>query len=180
MGPPDVPGSASERTGEAEATPGTPGAPAGALRALLGRVPSGVAVVTVDAGGQRLGLTVGTVVGLSLEPPLVGFAVSGQAALHELLREAGACTISLLAAGQEALAEHFARGVPPIGMWQGIEIQTSGGPPRLSGALGWVECTLRDEVRAGTHTFFICAVEGVDAGVDAQALARVRGGFTPA
>lgn len=151
------------------------------LRALLGRVPTGVAVVTVDAGGQKLGLTVGTLVGLSLEPPLVGFAVSRQAALHELLREAGGCTISLLATGQEALAEHFARGVPPIGMWQGVAVEPGpDGPPRLAGALGWLECVLRDEVAAGTHTLFVCAVERVEHGADAPALVRVRGGFAQA
>ena len=71
------------------------------LRSLLGRFPSGVAVVTLHAGGQRVGLTVGTLVGLSLEPPLVGFSVAREAALHELLREAGRCAVSLLAAGQE-------------------------------------------------------------------------------
>ena len=147
------------------------------LRTLLRRVPSGVAVVTVDAGGQRLGLTVGTLVGLSLEPPLVGFSVSRQAALHELLREAGGCAVSLLAAGQEALAEHFARGVPPIGMWQGVATEPGSGAPRLAGALGWLGCALRDEVGVGTHTFFVCAVESVVLGGDAPALVRVRGGF---
>ena len=50
------------------------------LRSLLGRIPSGVAVVTVDSGGQRVGLTVATLVGLSLEPPLIGFSVARQAA----------------------------------------------------------------------------------------------------
>jgi flavin reductase (DIM6/NTAB) family NADH-FMN oxidoreductase RutF len=150
------------------------------LRALLGRVPSGVAVVTVDAGGQRLGLTVGTLVGLSLEPPLVGFSVSRQAALHELLREAGTCAVSLLAAGQEALAEHFARGVPPIGMWEGVAIEPGTGAPRLAGTLGWLECALRDEVAAGTHTFFVCAVERALPGVDAPGLVRVRGSFVSA
>ena len=153
-------------------------ADAGDFRALLGRFPSGVAVVTVDTGGQRLGLTLGTLVGLSLDPPLVAFSVARQAALHELLREAGRCTISLLAAGQEALAEHFARGVPPIGMWEGIAIQSGGdGAPRLAGALGWLECELRDEVPAGTHTLFVSAVEGAEHGSDAPALVRVRGGF---
>ncbi len=152
---------------------------AGDLRALLGRFPSGVAVVTVETAGQRLGLTVGTLAGLSLDPPLVGFAVSRQAAFHELLRQAGGCSISLLAAGQEAVAEHFARGVPPIGMWEGIAIRPDGdGAPRLSGALGWLECALRDEVAVGTHTFFVCAVEGVEHGLDAPALVRVRGAFT--
>lgn len=151
------------------------------LRALLGRVPSAVCVVTVDAAGRRLGLTVGTLVGLSLEPPLVGFSVSRQAALHELLREAGGCTISLLAAGQEALAEHFARGVPPIGMWEGVAIEPGAmGAPLLAGALGWLECRLADEVAVGTHTLFLCSVERIEAGVDAPALVRVRGGFASA
>ncbi|HLG08393.1 MAG TPA: flavin reductase, partial [Gaiellaceae bacterium] len=59
------------------------------LRSLFGRYPSGVCVVTVDAVGQKLGLTVGSLVSLSLDPPLVGFAVSREAAMHELLREAG-------------------------------------------------------------------------------------------
>jgi flavin reductase (DIM6/NTAB) family NADH-FMN oxidoreductase RutF len=150
------------------------------LRALLGRFPSGVAVVTVDAGGQRVGLTVATLVGLSLEPPLIGFSVARQAALHELLREARRCAVSLLADGQESLAEHFARGVPPIGMWQGIATEPSVGPPRLSGALGWLECALHDEVRAGTHTLFVCEVERVVQGADGAGLVRVRGGFASA
>lgn len=147
------------------------------LRTLLGRYPSGVAVVTVDTDGQQLGLTVGTLVGLSLEPPLVGFSVAREAALHELLRKAGRCAISLLAAGQEALAEHFARGVPPIGMWQGIETEPADGPPRLAGALGWLECAVHDEISAGTHTLFVCTVECAAHGVDAPALVRVRGAF---
>ena len=150
------------------------------LRSLLGRVPSGVAVVTVDSGGQRVGLTVATLVGLSLEPPLIGFSVARQAALHELLREAGRCAVSLLAAGQDHLAEHFARGVPPIGMWHGIPIESPNGPPLLSGALGWLECALRDEVAAGTHTLFVCAVERVVRGAEGQGLVRVRGLFTQA
>ena len=150
------------------------------LRALFGRFPSGVAVVTVDAGGQRVGLTVATLVGLSLEPPLVGFSVARQAALHELLREARRCAVSLLAAGQASLAEHFARGVPPIGMWEGIATEPSVGSTLLSGALGWVECALHDEVRAGTHTLFVCEVERVVHGADGPALVRVRGGFASA
>lgn len=150
------------------------------LRSLLGRFPSGVAVVTVDSGGQRVGLTVGTLVGLSLDPQLVGFSVARQAALHELLREAGRCAVSLLAVGQEDVAEHFARGVPPIGMWEGIATEPSTGPPLLSGALGWLECAVRDEVATGTHTLFVCAVERVVRGADGPGLVRVRRGFASA
>ena len=79
--------------------------------------------------------------------------------MHELLREAGGCAISLLAAGQDWLAQHFARGVPPIAMWHGIATEAgASGAPLLVGALGWLECSIRDEVAAGTHTFFVCDV----------------------
>ena len=71
------------------------------LRAVMRRFPSGVAVVTVDADGQRVGLTVASLMTLSLEPPLVGVSIARQAALHELIREAGAFSVSLLAAGQD-------------------------------------------------------------------------------
>ncbi len=148
------------------------------LRSLFGRYPSGVCVVTVDADGQKLGLTVGSLVSLSLEPPLVGFAVSREAAMHELLREAGGCAISLLAAGQEWLAQHFARGVPPIAMWHGVATAAGAtGAPLLVGALGWLECGLREEVAAGTHTFFVCEVRRIELGEDAPPLVRVRGDY---
>ena len=148
------------------------------FRALFGRYPAGVCVVTVDAGRQKLGLTVGSLVSLSLDPPLVGFAVSRDAALHELLREAGGCAISLLAAGQEWLAQHFARGVPPIAMWHGVATsEGASGAPLLVGALGWLECSLQEEVAAGTHTFFVCAVRKSELGEDAPPLVRVRGEY---
>ena len=151
------------------------------FRILLGRFPSGVTVVTVDAGGQRLGLTVGTLVGLSLEPPLVGFSISRQAALHELLREARRCAISLLAAGQEATAEHFARGVPPIGMWQGIATEPRRTARRFSPARSAGSgARSATRWRSATHTFFVCAVERVEQGADVPALLRVRGGFSSA
>jgi len=151
------------------------------LRSPAGRIPSSVCVVTVDAGGQKLGLTVGSLVTLSLEPPLVGFAVSREAAMHELLREAGGCAISILAAGQDWLAQHFARGVPPIAMWHGVStVAGAAGAPLLVGAVGWLECELEREVDAGTHTFFVCGVRRVEAGADAPSLVRVRGEYAGA
>lgn len=151
------------------------------LRGLLSRYPTGVSVLTVDAGGQRLGLTLGSLTALSLDPPLVGFAISREAAMHELLREAGGGAISLLAAGQEWLAQHFARGVPPIAMWHGVATKDAAhGAPLLVGALGWLEFAIRDEVPVGTHTFFVCGVVRVENGVDAPPLVRLRGEYTTA
>ena len=145
------------------------------LRALMRDVPVPVAVVTVDAGGQRVGLTITSYTSLSLEPPLVGVAVARHAALHELMREAGAFAISILAAGQEQLAQHFARGVPPIGLWNRIETRDGTlGAPLLAGALGWIECTVSGEHPVGDHTLFVGEVAAVEQGPGREALVRLR------
>src|SRR6266487_2130038 len=44
------------------------------------RFPAGVAIVGVDLEGERLGLTIGTLIPLSLEPPLAGPAARRGAA----------------------------------------------------------------------------------------------------
>jgi flavin reductase (DIM6/NTAB) family NADH-FMN oxidoreductase RutF len=148
------------------------------LRELMSRHPAGVCVLTIASGEHKLGLTVGSLVSLSLDPPLVGFAISREAAMHELLREAGGGALSVLAAGQEWLAQHFARGVPPIAMWHSIATEEGAhGAPLLVGALGWLECALSEEVDAGTHTFFVCEARRVELGVDSPALIRVRGAY---
>jgi flavin reductase len=148
------------------------------LRALFREVPSPVSVVTVDVGGQATGLTVDSIVTLSIEPPLVGIALRRHAALHELLREAGAFAISVLADGQEHVAQHFARGVPPIGLWSGIE--TNKGEleaPLIAGALGWIECSLTSELEVGDHTFFVGEVTSVRRGPGREALVHTGGGY---
>jgi flavin reductase (DIM6/NTAB) family NADH-FMN oxidoreductase RutF len=149
------------------------------LKALMREVSQPVSVVTVDASGQKAGLTVVSLVSLSLEPPLVGVAVRRHAALHELLREAGAFAVSILAEGQEALAQHFARGVPPIVLWQGIETRTGElGAPLLEGALGWIECRLASEHPTGDHTFFVGDVVSASRGPGREVLAHLRQAYT--
>ena len=134
------------------------------LRAVMGRFPAGVAVVTIEVRGQRVGLTVASLVSLSLDPALVGVAIRRDAALHELLREAGRFAVSLLGEGQEALAQHFARGVPPIALWEGVAVRNREGPPELEGALGWLVCHVAAEHPAGDHTFFVGDVEAAEPG----------------
>lgn len=147
------------------------------LRAVFRRVPAGIAVVTVDHDGERLGLTVGSVVSLSLEPPLVGVAIARQAALHEILRQAGAFAVSFLAAGDEATAAHFARGVPPIAMWHRIALREGreGRPPQLAGAAGWLDAQVTAEHPAGDHTLFVAEVTAAEPGPAPRALVHFEG-----
>jgi flavin reductase (DIM6/NTAB) family NADH-FMN oxidoreductase RutF len=143
------------------------------LRSVMRRFPAGVSVITVDLDGERAGLTLATLVSLSLDPPLVGFAIRRDAAFHELLRRSGGFGISLLAAGQEELAQHFARGVPPIVLWNGIDVVPEVSPPLLAGAVGWLRGSVLAQHPAGTHTFFVGEIESAAPGSGERPLAYV-------
>jgi flavin reductase (DIM6/NTAB) family NADH-FMN oxidoreductase RutF len=80
------------------------------------------------------------------------------------LREAGTFAVSMLAAGQEPLAQRFARGVPPIALWERIPLRESEGPPQLEGAVGWLRCRVAAEHETGDHTLFVGAVEAAEPG----------------
>ena len=90
------------------------------LRGLMRLWPHGVSILSVDVEGDRMGVTVSSLVSLSLEPPLIGVSIGKDASCYELLRSAGRFAVSLLGSEQEELARRFAAGYPPIVHWQGV------------------------------------------------------------
>jgi 3-hydroxy-9,10-secoandrosta-1,3,5(10)-triene-9,17-dione monooxygenase reductase component len=146
------------------------------LTVLVEGYPGGAAVVAADAAGRRLGLTVDSLRTLSVDPPLVAFAIAHDSPMRSILEDAGGCTVSILAGGQEWLAEYFADGARPIAMWYGLGSEPGAvGAPLFVGALGWLECALLDAVELGSRTLIVCAVRRAEASSEAPALVRVRG-----
>jgi len=143
-----------------------------AQRALFRRWPAGVSVVVAEVEGRRAGLTVSTLVSLSLEPRLVGISIAVQASLHEVLRDARTWAASILGGGHETVAQHFARGVPPIAMWDGIPVREDD-PRLIADAAGWIVARTVDEVRTGDHTFFVGEVTAVEEGPSPTSLVYV-------
>ena len=144
------------------------------------RAAAPVAVVTVDAGDLRYALTVGSFVSLSLEPALVGVSIGHASQSHTPLREAGRFAASLLAGDQAALAQHFARSVPPIAQWEGIAAHDGARGPLLDDALAWIECVVENEHPAGDHTFFVALVERIELGRSGDGLVYREGSYHPA
>ena len=141
------------------------------------RFPSGIAVLTLPV---PYGVTIGSLVSLSLEPALVGVSIGRDAQAHELLREAGGFALSVLAGDQAGVAQHFARSVPPIAQWEGVLVRDGARGPLLEGAVSWLECSLHSEHDAGDHTFFVGAVERVELGRDGPGLVYRDGRYLPA
>lgn len=136
------------------------------LRAIMRWYPQGVSVLTVEHERDRMGVTISSLVSLSLEPALVGVSIGHQASVYELMRQARGFGISLLGRDQEDYALRFAAGYPPIVHWQGIETREgpAGVAPLLAHAAGWLECRTDAEHVVGDHTFFVGAVLSAERG----------------
>ncbi len=147
-----------------------------AQRALFRRWPAGVSVVVAEVDGRRAGLTVSSLTSLSLEPRLIGISIALEASLHELLREAGEWAVSILSGEQEEQAQHFARGVPPIALWNGIDTREDD-PRLLAEAVGWITARTVDQVRTGDHTLFVGEIESLEEGSAETSLAYVHRGY---
>jgi len=151
------------------------------LREVMRRFPAPVAVVTTELDGQRFGLTVGSLVSLSLEPPLVGISIGRDSSSYEPIRRAGGWTVSLLSGAQGAVAQHFARsGIPPVALWSGVDVRDGARGPLVEGSLGWLECRTISEHEAGDHTILVGAVESVQLGALGQGLVYRDGAYHPA
>ena len=151
------------------------------LREVMRRFPSPVAVVTAAVEGERFGLTVGSLVSLSLTPPLVGISIGKDSSSHEPIRRAGGWAVSLLTGSQADVAQHFARsGIPPVALWVGVDVRDGPRGPLLDEALGWLECRTVSEHEAGDHTVFVGRVESIELGVNAEGLVYKGGTFHPA
>lgn len=143
------------------------------------RFAAGVAVLTLVHDERALGVTVGSLCSLALEPPLVGVSIGHHSPLHTPLHESGRFALSLLAGDQADVAQHFARGgIPPLALWAGVDVRDDvDGEPLVAQALAWLHCDVAAEHPAGDHTSIVASVRSVELGRRAPALVYVDGGY---
>jgi flavin reductase (DIM6/NTAB) family NADH-FMN oxidoreductase RutF len=121
------------------------------LRRSVGQFVTGVTVVTYSLGGTPRGVTVNSFTSVSMDPPLILVSIARKARAASGLSGLP-LVVNVLAADQVDLARHFA-GQPQ----DGVEIPWSAhhSPPRLRGAVAWIECQPYAEVEAGDHILFL-------------------------
>ncbi|OLB81245.1 MAG: flavin reductase [Actinobacteria bacterium 13_2_20CM_2_71_6] len=150
------------------------------LRRALGTFATGVTVLTVG-GPSPHGMTANSFTAVSLDPPLVLVCVERDAVMHHALARAGRFGISVLEAGQEHVARHFADRTRPLGRAQFDVVDwlpgAASGAPLIVDALAHFECTLWRRYDGGDHTIFVGALLSVERRPDCDALLFCHGRF---
>ncbi|WP_043664797.1 flavin reductase family protein [Streptomyces xylophagus] len=128
---------------------------------LMSGVCAPVTVVTaMSADGHPQGSTVSSFASLSLDPPLVSFALDRASALLPHLQPGDGVGVNILGAGQHELASTFARPSRGPGLkFDGVDWTVRSGLPHLPESAGWTAGRVERHVDGGDHVLLVVRVE---------------------
>lgn len=149
------------------------------IRVITGALAHGVAVLTVvTADGSLRGTTVSAFTPVSFEPPLILVAVNRTGRTHQLLQCCNGFGLSVLAAGQESLARHFASRRRPTGANQFARVPYQAGSvtgsPLLIDTVARLDCLTREITPTGDHVLLIGDVITAEAGTHLGPLLHIN------
>lgn len=147
------------------------------FRYVMGHVPTGVAVVTATTRQGPVGLTVGSFVSVSLDPPLVGFLPARTSTTWPLIVPVGAFCVNVLGEEHEDLCRGFARSGGS--KFDGVDWTPAAatGAPIISGALAWFDCLFERSHPAGDHLFVLGRVLELDVRAQGRPLVFCHGRY---
>ncbi|HEY9281803.1 MAG TPA: flavin reductase family protein [Eoetvoesiella sp.] len=133
------------------------------FRSALGRFATGVTIVTTRTNKEKnpVGLTISSFNSVSLEPPMVLWALSKESTSLAAFQNADRYVIHVLAAQQLHLAKKFAQG-SQAKRFEGLRLtQAPNGTLMLDEpeCAAWFECYNLNRYEAGDHIIFIGQVE---------------------
>lgn len=150
--------------------------PDASLAAALGRIPSGLYVLSARHGPLETGMLASWVQQAGFEPPMVSVALRLGRYVTEWLGAGDPFVLNIVAEHDKALLKHFVRGFEPgEPAFDGLEIlRSSQGVPVLAAALGHLECLPRAHVDSGDHRVFTAEVVGGHAADDRAPFVHLR------
>jgi len=132
-----------------------------AFRGAMGNVTSSVAVVTTLSDGVPHGTTVSAFMSLSMDPPMLTFALDRSSNLLARLGEGSVVGVNVLAAHHDQIALRFAgKGADKFA---DVPWRLENGAPALADRHAWVALRIARLVAAGDHVLLIGDVIGADA-----------------
>jgi flavin reductase (DIM6/NTAB) family NADH-FMN oxidoreductase RutF len=153
---------------------------AGDFKAALSSWAAGVTIVTSRHAGLVYGITASSFSSLSIDPLLILVCIANSNHLARMITDSKLFAVSVLATGQEDLANYFSiHGRDPSPAFE-ERVQTHEwhtGAPIVQGALAHLDCTLDEAVAGGDHTIMIGRVVGAASDPSATPLLYFRRGY---
>ncbi|MFM8237352.1 MAG: flavin reductase family protein [Actinomycetota bacterium] len=130
-------------------------------RRVLWTMPSGLYVVgSTDGDSRRNGMALNWATQISSDPKWLGIGVEREALTHELIEATGVFTLCVIARDDRAIIRKFTKPVEvdlvarTLNGFAYLDGPVTGAPV-LAQSVAYVECRVRDRLKAGEHTFFV-------------------------
>ena len=127
------------------------------LAGALGRVPSGLFILTARHGADETGMLASWVQQCSFEPPQITCALRAGRDVLAWLAPGAPFALNILYEDQTELLVHFGKGFP-LGepAFTGLEVERpDGAAPVLSDALAYLDCRVAGRHSVGDHELII-------------------------
>jgi flavin reductase (DIM6/NTAB) family NADH-FMN oxidoreductase RutF len=143
---------------------------------LLGRVTSGIYILTIGRGAPATGMLASWVMQAGFEPPMVTVAVRRGRYVEEWLAAGEPFVLNIVGEGQKHLLKHFGKGFEPgEPAFEGLEVETgANGVSFLREAVGYFECEPTSHVDSGDHRIFLARVTAGELLADAAPMVHIR------
>jgi len=130
------------------------------LARALGRIPTGLYVVSTKSPDGPVGFVGSLLVQVGLAPPVVCVAVGRERAALEALRASGGFAASIRDDGSKDAMGAFFRSyeAPATPFDQVPHVAAPSGAPVLSAALAWIDCEITGEHELDDHVIVFGAV----------------------
>lgn len=128
----------------------------------LGRVTSGLYILTLGHGPQATGMLASWVQQCSFDPPSLSIAIGRNRSILGQLALGATVVVNILGEGQKDYVAHFGKGVEPgPSAFAGLPLaHTAAGVPVLTDTLAHLECVVESRMPAGDHDLLIARVLG--------------------
>jgi flavin reductase (DIM6/NTAB) family NADH-FMN oxidoreductase RutF len=146
------------------------------LASVLGRLPSGLFVVTARRGDDETGILASWIMQAGFEPPMITIALHKDRHLARWLSSGTPFVVNVLAEDQRSLVGHFGRGFEEgESAFEGLEVaRSASGAAVLAGTAGHLECEPAGHIDSDDHRVFLARVTAGHASSDARPLVHVR------
>ncbi|HEV3439075.1 MAG TPA: flavin reductase family protein [Gemmata sp.] len=127
------------------------------LAAALGRIPSGLFILTARHGGHETGMLASWVQQCSFDPPQLTAALRKGRDVLAWLAEGAAFTVNVIPEGGKALVAHFGKGFElDQPAFEGLEVRRDDGtPPVLLTAHAYIVCRVTKQLEIGDHVLVV-------------------------
>jgi flavin reductase (DIM6/NTAB) family NADH-FMN oxidoreductase RutF len=147
------------------------------LRTAFSHFPSGLAALAALVDGAPVGLVASSfTVGVSLEPPLVLFAVQNTSTTWPVLRRARRIGVSVMGESHDQACRQLASKTGD--RFAGLDVATTEEDALfIHEAPMWLECVIEGEVPAGDHHVVLLRIMSLDTRPDINPLVFHRSNF---